>query len=91
MNPTAAASLGEFGGLKREIDGPDVSAARQPFELDPELGCSLFPVGTFDPGWFFLGISIGDTALENLILGVAPRAAAEGGFPHDNWAPIRNN
>ncbi|MEV5721112.1 SUKH-3 domain-containing protein [Amycolatopsis mediterranei] len=37
MHPTAAGFLGEFGGLKVEMDGPGVSAARQPFELDPDL------------------------------------------------------
>lgn len=58
-------------------------------EWGAELGCSLFPIGVLDLGRFFLGISeigeiflvetwvasfgIGDTALEHLILGVAPQ------------------
>lgn len=58
-------------------------------EWGADIGCSLFPIGILDRGRFFLGISevgeiflvetwvasygIGDTALENLILGVAPR------------------
>lgn len=58
-------------------------------EWGAELGCSLFPLGVLDHGRFFLAISeiaeiflvetwvasfgVGDTALANLILGVAPR------------------
>lgn len=36
MHPTAAVFLGEFGGLRVEIDGPGGSTAREPFELDPD-------------------------------------------------------
>ncbi|HUQ59163.1 SUKH-3 domain-containing protein [Lentzea sp.] len=60
MHRAAAEFLAEFGGLNVEIDGPGLTAAREPFELDPELcvgeedrfaewgadlGCSLFPLG----------------------------------------------
>jgi hypothetical protein len=72
MHRAAADFLVEFGGLNVEIDGPGISRAREPFELDPELcvgeedrfagwgadlGCSLFPIGELDRGRFFLGIS----------------------------------
>lgn len=104
MHKAAEGFLAEFGGLNVEISGRGVSAAREPFELDPglavseegrlaewgaALGCSLFPLGELDRGRFLLGISeigevflvetwvasfgIGDTALENLVLGVKPQ------------------
>ena len=72
MHRAAAEFLAEFGRLNLEIDGPGISSAREPFELDPELcvgeegrfaewsadlGCSLFPIGELDRGRFFLGIS----------------------------------
>jgi len=91
----------EFGGLIIDISGPGITRAREPFELDPmqcsgeeerflewgnEIGRSIFPIGIFDEGRFFLGIdeegevyvletwlaSFGKfpEALENLITGV---------------------
>lgn len=72
MHDAADRFLTEFGGLDVRIDGPGVSSAREPFELDPwhldgeegrfagwgeQLGKSLFPIGELDRGRFFLGIS----------------------------------
>ncbi|WP_437074765.1 SUKH-3 domain-containing protein [Streptomyces sp. enrichment culture] len=71
MHDAAETFLQEFGGLTVSIGGPGVSAAREPFELDPELawgeedrfsewsevlGRELFPLGELDHGRFFLAI-----------------------------------
>ena len=101
--------LAEFGGLDISISGRGVNRGREPFELDPlqclgeedrfgawgdELGRSIFPIGVFDMGRYFLGIdeegevllvetwaaSFGrmPAALDNLILGVRPVIVSEG-------------
>jgi len=71
MHAAADAFLREFGGLTVNIGGPGISAAREPFDLDPSLcdgeedrfsewgewiGRSLYPLGELDHGRFFLGI-----------------------------------
>ncbi|PSM37785.1 hypothetical protein C6Y14_40680 [Streptomyces dioscori] len=63
--------LREFGGIRVELDGPGVTRALEPFELDPELavgeagrfaelserfGRHFFPVGEVGQGEFFLAI-----------------------------------
>ncbi|MFJ8495936.1 SUKH-3 domain-containing protein [Streptomyces sp. NPDC094038] len=101
--------LAEFGGLVVDISGPGIDRAREPFELDPllcsgeedrflewgeEIWHSLFPIGVFDMGRYFLGIdeegeiylvetwiaSFGRMphAMENLISGVRPDVISEG-------------
>jgi len=71
MHPAAEAFLAEFGGLLVDVHGIGRTAAKEPFELDPELcageegrfrewseflGRSLYPLGELDHGRFFLGI-----------------------------------
>ncbi|MFE0641792.1 SUKH-3 domain-containing protein [Streptomyces sp. NPDC058877] len=71
MHDAAEAFLQEFGGLTVNVNGPGISCARTPFELDPELawgendrfaewgeaiGRRLYPLGELDHGRFFLGI-----------------------------------
>ena len=71
MHPAAERFLAEFGGLVVDIHGLGRTAAKEPFELDPELcqgeegrfrdwsefiGRSIFPLGELDHGRFFLGI-----------------------------------
>ncbi|MFF0298536.1 SUKH-3 domain-containing protein [Kitasatospora sp. NPDC004614] len=71
LHAAAEAFLREFGGLTVDIDGPGITCARTPFELDPELavgeedrylelgedvGRRIFPLGELDHGRFFLGI-----------------------------------
>ncbi|MFG3047924.1 SUKH-3 domain-containing protein [Streptomyces sp. NPDC048241] len=71
LHDAAAAFLGEFGGLTVHVNGPGITCARTPFELDPELawgeedrflewgghlGRRLFPLGELDHGRFFLAI-----------------------------------
>ncbi|MFI7121936.1 SUKH-3 domain-containing protein [Amycolatopsis sp. NPDC049868] len=108
MHEAAERFLAEFGGLRVNLSGGGVSRAREPFEFNPgdvesetdrfadwgtHLGMNLFPIGEFDRGRYFLGISehaeivlvetwvasfgTGDTGLENLILGVAPKVISE--------------
>ena len=72
VHESAATFLAEFGGLSVEIDGPGVTRARTPFELDPdlvdgeedrfadwskEIGEHIVPIGELDRGRYFLGIS----------------------------------
>ncbi|MFD8702175.1 MULTISPECIES: SUKH-3 domain-containing protein [Kitasatospora] len=72
MHDAAEQFLSEFGGLLVEVDGPGISRARTPFELDPaladgeedrftdwsqEIGEAIVPVGELDNGRYFLGIS----------------------------------
>lgn len=72
MHAAADLFLTEFGGLVVKIDGPGISCARVPFELDPtladgeddrfsewgqEINDSIFPIGELDGGRYFLGIS----------------------------------
>ncbi|MFY1674293.1 SUKH-3 domain-containing protein [Plantactinospora sp. WMMB334] len=102
--------LREFGGLHVDSGGPGVDCWRESFEFDPELavgeedrfwahseklGHTLFPLGEYGQGEFFLAIDenstlylvaasvlrLGprDSALERLIMGVAP----EGPGPPD--------
>ncbi|MFD7657946.1 SUKH-3 domain-containing protein [Actinosynnema sp. NPDC059797] len=71
MHEAAERFLAEFGGLVCDVRGPGLTAAREPFDLDPllaegeedrfqewgeEIGRSIFPVGELDHGRFFLGI-----------------------------------
>ncbi|MEV8093243.1 SUKH-3 domain-containing protein [Kitasatospora sp. NPDC085879] len=72
MHAAAELFLSEFGGLTVDVDGPGISCARVPFELDPsladgeddrfsewgqEVGEEIFPIGEMDGGRYFLGIS----------------------------------
>ncbi len=71
MHSAAERFLAEFGGLVVDLRGPGRTAAKEPFELDPELcegeeerfrewsavlGRSLYPLGELDQGRYFLGI-----------------------------------
>ncbi len=71
MHPAAERFLAEFGGLVVDLHGPGRTAAKEPFELDPELcegeegrfrdwseviGRSIYPLGELDHGRYFLGI-----------------------------------
>jgi hypothetical protein len=71
MHKAAEDFLAEFGGLSFADGGDGVSAAREPFEIDPSLcdgeedrfvgwgalaGVSLVPIGEVDGGRCFLGI-----------------------------------
>ncbi|MGY1398533.1 SUKH-3 domain-containing protein [Streptomyces sp. SS10] len=92
MHDAADTFLQEFGGLTVSIDGPGISRAREPFELDPELtwgeddrfsewsdvlGRDLFPLGELDHGRFFLGIEEGSE-----IFLVETWVASFGAMPH---------
>lgn len=72
FHDAAQTFLAEFGGLSVDVDGPGISCARSPFELDPdltdgeedrfadwsqEIGAALVPIGELDQGRYFLGIS----------------------------------
>lgn len=71
MHPVAERFLAEFGGLVVDNHGFGRTAAKEPFELDPDrcegeegrfldwsqtLSRSIYPVGELDEGRFFLGI-----------------------------------
>jgi hypothetical protein len=109
MHDAAKRFLSEFGGLIVDIKGPGISRALEPFEFDPMaalgeddrfvewgelIGRSLFPIGEFGHGRFFLALDqVGDIylvadwiahfgpsqeALEKLALGTAPDAIRDG-------------
>ncbi|MGV9409181.1 SUKH-3 domain-containing protein [Nocardia sp. NPDC003693] len=83
--------LAEFGGLTVDIDGPGITVAREPFELDPMLadgeddrfgewadvvGEPITPLGELDSGRYFLGISE-----SGVLYLVADWLASYGGVP----------
>jgi hypothetical protein len=75
MFPSAERALLEFGGLKIDEQGPGVTCAREPFEIDPiladydgevfgefsgQVGTRLYPLGEAVGGLGFLAIGEND-------------------------------
>ena len=72
FHQAAKEALSEFGGLKVDMQGPGLTMARQPFQLDPTLACGeedlfkheserlgkpLFPLGEGEGGHYYLAIA----------------------------------